>query len=189
MNASGGTTQHLAGVWSHHGTDADMAVRHHPDPARRPVPEDVRAELRSVLGHRHQPPHPQRAEDFVRPRFRRRDRQSGDGNDHRLGAGALPLSGPPTVRRHRRYSLCAADRGRRRRADLAVRAKGLARRAAGRTRHQGRVHAGRHFRRDDLHRHSLCGAHGAAGAARSRRRDRGSRRQPRRQSLAHGVQG
>ena len=38
----------------------------------------------------------------------------------------------------------------------------------GRTRHQGRVHADRHFHRDDLHRHSLRGADGAAGADRSR---------------------
>ena len=119
----------------------------------------------------------------------RRHRQSGDGNDHRLGAGALSLSRPPAVRRHRRYSLCAADRGGRRRADAAVRAEGLARRAARRTRHQGRVHADRHLHRDDLHRHSLRGAHGAAGADRSRCRDRGGRRQPRRQPLAHGVHG
>ncbi len=93
------------------------------------------------------------------------------------------------LRCHRRYSLCAADRGGRRRADLAVRAKRLARRAAGRTRHQGGVHADRDFHRHDLHRHSLRGADGAAGADRSRRRDRGSRRQPRRQPLAYGLQG
>ena len=186
---SDGTTQHLAGVRSHHGADADMALRHHPDPARGPVPQDVRTEPRSVLGHRHQPPHAQCAEDFVWPRLRRRDRQSGDGNDHRLGAGALSLSGPPAVRRHRRHSLCAADRGRRHRTDRAVCAKGLARRAACRTRHQGGVHADRHFHRHDLHRHSLRGADGSAGADRPRCRDRGSRRQPRRQSLAYGVPG
>ncbi len=181
--------EHVAGVRSHHGADADMAVGHRPDSARRPVPQDVRTEPRSVLGHCHQPPHPQCAEDLVRSRLCRRVGQSGDGDDRGLGAGALPLSGPPVVRRHRRYSLCAADRGRRRRADGAVCAKRLARRAARRARHQGRVHADRHFRRDDFHRHSLRGADGSAGADRPRARDRGSRRQPRRQPLAYGVQG
>jgi hypothetical protein len=79
VSGSGGTAQHLAGVRSHHGTDPDMALHHHPDPARRPVSQDVRTEPRSVLGHPHQPPHPQCAEDFVRPRLCRRPRQSGDG--------------------------------------------------------------------------------------------------------------
>jgi len=37
------------------------------------------------------------------------------------------------------------------------------------------VHAGRYFRRDDPSSHSLCGADGAAGADRPRRRNRGSR--------------
>ncbi len=53
------------------------------------------------------------------------------GTDHRLGAGALSVSGPAAVRCHCRHSLRAADRGGRRRADAVVRAEGLARRAAG----------------------------------------------------------
>ena len=85
--------------------------------------------------------------------------------------------GPAAVRCHRRHSLCAADRGRRHRADAAVCAKGLARRPARRARHQGRVHADRHLHRDGLHRHAVRGAHGAAGADRSR--SPRSRRRPR----------
>ena len=65
----------------------------------------------------------------------------------------------------------------------------LARRAAGRTRHQGRVHAARHFRRAGLHRIPVRGAHRAAGAGRSRCRDRGSRGLARRQPLADRVAG
>ena len=42
--------------------------------------------------------------------------------------------------------------------------KGLSGRAARRARHQGRLHTDRHLRRDDLHRHPLCRAHGAARA-------------------------
>ena len=129
--------------------------------------------LDAVLDHRHQPPHAERAEDLLRSFVRRCLRQPRDGDDRGVGAGALPLSRPAAVRRHRRHSLCAADGGCRRRADAAVCAEGLARCAARRTRHQGRVHADRHLHRHGLHRHPLCGAHGAAGADRSRRRDRG----------------
>ena len=149
----------------------------------------LRTFARTVLGHRHQPPHAECAEDLVRPFVCRGLRQSGDGNHHRLGAGALSLSGPAAVRRHRRHSLCAADRGRGRRVDAIVRAEGLARRAAGRTRHQGRIHADRNFHCDGLHRYSVRGADGAAGADRSRSRNRGGGREPRRQPLAHGVPG
>ena len=35
------------------------------------VPQDLRTELRSVRGHRHQPPHAERAEDLLRARVRR----------------------------------------------------------------------------------------------------------------------
>ncbi len=61
---------------------------------------------------------------------------------------------------------------------------GLARRAAGAARHQGRVHAARHPGRADLHRPAVRGAHRAAGAAGPRARDRGGRREPGRQPLA-----
>ena len=167
----------LAGVRSHHGTDPDMALRYHPA-SRSPACFSRRFELSldqfwGIVTSR-------RTLNALKISFglsfAAALRQSGDGNDHRLGAGALSLSGPAAVRRHRRYSLCAADRGRRRRADAIVRAKGLARRAAGRTRHQGRVHADRHLHRDGLHRHSLRGADGAAGADRSR--SSRSRRRP-----------
>src|SRR5260370_36278171 len=47
----GGTTQYIAGLRSHHGTDADMALEHHPDPACRPVPEGIRTDPRPILGH------------------------------------------------------------------------------------------------------------------------------------------
>ena len=36
-----GRRSSLAGVWSHHGADPDVAFRHHPDPARGPVPQDA----------------------------------------------------------------------------------------------------------------------------------------------------
>jgi len=58
-----------------------------------------------------------------------------------------------TVHRVRTIPHCIAHCGRGRRTDFAVRAKGLARRAACRTRHQGGVHPSRNFRRDDFHRH------------------------------------
>ena len=147
--------------------------------------QNVRAQPRSVLGHRHQPPHAECAEDFVRAFVCRGPRQSGDGNDHRLGAGALSLSRPPAVRCHRRYSLCVADGGRRRRADAIVCPKRLARRPARRAWHQGRLHAGRHFRRDGLHRHPLRGADGAAGADRSR--SSRSRKRPRASAPTAGI--
>ena len=67
----------------------------------------------------------------------------------------------------------------------AVRPEGLARRAARGHRHQGSLYAARDFRRDDLHRHSVRGAHGATGADRSRRRTRGGGRLSRRQPLAN----
>ena len=86
-----------------------------------------------------------------------------------------------------RWWIClrAAHRRRRHRADRAVFGKGLAGRAAGRVvRLEGRVHAVGHRDRADLHRRALRGAHGAACARGRRARDRGSRRQPGRQSLA-----
>jgi sulfate transport system permease protein len=46
------------------------------------------------LEHSHQSPHAECAENFVRPRWCRGAGQSGDGDDHRLGAGALSFPGP-----------------------------------------------------------------------------------------------
>ena len=51
-------------------------------------------------------------------------------------------------------------------------------------RHQGRLHSPRSFRGPDLHRPAVCGPHRATRACGDRSRDRGSRGQPGRQSLA-----
>ena len=84
--------------------------------------------------------------------------------------------GPAPPRRADRPAVRAADRGRRHRADRALRAERLDRRAAGAARHRGRLHAARHRGRADLHRPALRRAHGAAGPRGSRARGRGGRR-------------
>ena len=88
--------------------------------------------------------------------------------------------GPAPARRHHRPALRAADRGRRHRADGALRAERLDRAAARAARHQGRLHAARHLRRARLHRPALRRAHGAAGAGGHRPGGRGGRRHARR---------
>ena len=40
----GCTAQHAAGVWSHHGTDPDMALHYHPAAAGRPVSQNLRTQ-------------------------------------------------------------------------------------------------------------------------------------------------
>ena len=167
----------LAGVRSHHGTDPDMALRHHPDPARRPVSQDASNfsldQFWGILTSR-------RTLNALKISFG----LSFAAACVNLVMGMIIVWALVRYRFPGRRLFDAivdipfalADRGRRRRADAAVRAKGLARRAAGRTRHQGRVHADRHFHRDGLHRHSLRGADGAAGADRSRSSK--SRRRP-----------
>src|SRR6476646_7028355 len=42
-----------------------MALRYHPDSARRPFSQDARTLARPILGNPHQPPHAECAEDFV----------------------------------------------------------------------------------------------------------------------------
>ncbi len=90
-----------------------------------------------------------------------------------LGADALPLPRPPAARRGRGPALRAADRGGRHRAGLALRAERLARRAAARARHQGRLHAARHPGGADLRRPALRGALRAAAGRGPRPRGRG----------------
>src|SRR5207245_10009033 len=97
LEPSGGTAQHPAGVRSHHGTDPDMALRYHSHSTRRSLSQDARALTSTILGNPYQPSHPECAEDFVRPFLCGGLRQPGDGDDHRVGAGALPLSGPTAI--------------------------------------------------------------------------------------------
>src|SRR6185437_5685388 len=91
------TTQYAAGFRPHHGADAYLAVGDRADSAGRVVHPLLRAQSRSVLEHLDQSPDAQCVEDVIWARLRRSQRQSGDGNDHRLGAGALSLSGPASV--------------------------------------------------------------------------------------------
>ena len=185
----GGTAQHVAGVWSHHGADPDMALHYHPVAAGRPVSETFELSLDQFWG-------------IVTSRRTLNALKISFGLSFaaalvNLVMGTIIVWALVRYRFPGRrlfdaivdipFALPTAVAGVA--LTAAVCAKGLARRAAGRTRHQGRVHADRHFRRDGLHRHSVRGADGPARAARSRRRDRGGGGEPRRQPLADRVPG
>ena len=88
-------------------------------------------------------------------------------------------------RRVHRSAVRAADGRRRHHVDDAVRAERLARGAARRVRHQGRVHAAWHHDRARVHRAAVRRAHAAAGHRGSRRRDRRSGDEPWREPRAY----
>ena len=82
---------------------------------------DRGAYFRPVHRYRQQPPRAARFRAFFRFVVRGGTCQSRLRLPRGLGVGALPLSGPPTARCHRRHPVCIADRGRRHRADDALR--------------------------------------------------------------------
>ena len=92
------------------------------------------------------------------------------------GRAAGQRAGRPAVR--------AADRGRRHRADLALRRHRPDRRPAGAAWPAGRLQAGRRGPGAGVHRPAVRRADGRAGARRRLARDRGSRADPRREPAA-----
>ena len=162
-----------------------MAVADRFDPARWTVPQDHRAVARAARAYRDRPTGCACAATVVRivPGGRRGQPRVRFGSG--LGAGALRVSGTPVVRRHRRHSICVADRRRRNRADQSLRGKRLARRTARSARHPGRLHAARHFRRAGFRWPAFRGANRAAGIGGSGSRAGGGGRDAWRLALDH----
>ena len=155
-----------SGIRDHARNDLAVALADRSDPARGAVSQDHRTVARSVPAHRDRPAGRACVATVVRvvPGGGRGQPPVRIGRG--LGAGALRVSRPESVRRHRRHPIRAADRRCRHRADQPLCRERLARPAARSARHPGRLHAARHLRRAGLRRPAVRGANRAAGTGR-----------------------
>ena len=122
---------------------AQLSHAHRADPAAGALHPSGRRRLGEALGRAFEPAHARGVPRQLRNRVHGRSRQRGLRSPHRLGAGALSVSGPTFRRRAHRPAVRTADRGRRHRPDLALRDDGLDRAAPVRPRSPRRLHAPR----------------------------------------------
>src|SRR5581483_10333963 len=172
---------------SHARRDDHLSLPDRADPARRRVLQGRGARARGTLEHVVGAARARIARAYVRIGADRRMRECRVRPAGRVGVRALRISRQALVRLDHRPALRASDRGRRHRADVALRRQRLDRPVPRAARDQGCLYAARHHRRDDVHRAAVRGAHGRARLAGGGERARGSCGIPRRKPLANRV--
>ena len=162
-----------AGFRPHARLHAQLSHAHRADPAAGALHPSGRRRLDEALGRAFEPAHARGVPRQLRNRVHRRSRQRRLRCPHRVGPGALPVSGQAFRRCAHRPAFRTADRGRRHRPDLAIRDDGLDRAAPVRPRSPHRLHAPRHLHRARLRRPALRRTDRRAGAAGARAGARG----------------
>ena len=143
--------------------------------------------MAGALGHRQRPARRGIVPAHDRRVVRRGARQRHPRQHRGVGAGEVPLPGPPFRGRADRSAVRATDRRRRHHPHEPLRAERLVRTVPRAVRDSGRVQSARDHHRADLHRPALRRPHASACHRRSRRRARGSGDEPRREPGAGRV--